>query len=311
MRIGIITDAHSNPWGQEAVLNYLRREGIDKEHTLDLGDIVGMFPGCLETVRVSIAEAGRGILGNHDAMLLQYFEDTPQREERIAALDYNRRDISSSSDQDKIMAYLQSLPTTMSWDGVTFVHNSPFHTNPYKETDMHHRFGESMRDPSDKKYDPKTSLLLKLAQHSDQLVIRGHSHSASYMGVPKDLTEATTGCLTKKPKPREGAVSSRGDIWTVPIDPDHNYVLVAASACGANTMFTPDGKLDYRPAGMIVEYDPGRQQGEITFFTVMEGYDHQKFVNSVLNDQRWQAPVFEEARKQIEHLQRGTLLGDH
>lgn len=90
IRIGIITDAHSNPWGQKAVLNYLRREGIEREDTFDLGDLVGMFPQCMETVKIARAESGHGILGNHDAMLLGYFKDDPERQERIAALNHNK-----------------------------------------------------------------------------------------------------------------------------------------------------------------------------------------------------------------------------
>lgn len=308
-RIGIITDAHSNPWGQEAVLKYLRNEGIEREDTLDLGDLVGMFPRCIDTVRTAKAESGYGILGNHDAMLLEYFEDNPMRQERITALRNNRADL--TSDSEGILAYLQSLPTTLSLRGISLVHNSLFHTNPYDESQMHVRFGLGMKNPNEKDYDPQKSLVSSVSKLSDQIIIRGHAHSASVYQVKRDLSESTSDGVRNLSKPREGAVSTRGDIWKVDLDPDFKYVLVSASACGANTLFTPDERLDYRPAGLIVEYDIHAQRGKATFFTVVDGYDHQKFIDSVIKDKRWEDEVFSEARRQIEHLQDGTLLGDH
>lgn len=309
MRIGIVTDAHSNPWGQEAVIRYLRSEGIGKENTFDLGDLVGMFPRFMDTVRNARAESGHGILGNHDAMLLRYFDDNPKREERIAALNHNRADM--REDPEGVAEYLRSLPTSMRMGGISFVHNSLFHTNSYSEAEMHARFEPYMKNPGEKDFDLKTSLIARISQLSDQIIIRGHAHEAFHYKVRRGLTEPVPNAATRSNKPREGSVSTKGDKWVVPLDPDFKYVLVSGSACGANTIFTPDNKLDYRPAGLIVDYDIATQSGEATFLTVVEGYDHQKFINSVTQDERWKSEVFAEARKQVEHLQAGTLLGDH
>lgn len=309
-RIGIITDCHSNPWGQEAVLDYLRKEGVDKENTFDLGDLVGMFPRCMETVKIAMGESRYGILGNHDAMLLNYFEDNSKRKERIAALKNNRADLVLAEDSEEILKYLKSLPTSRRVGGISFVHNSIFHTNPYDEKQMHIRFSHVMANPSEKGFDLQESIVSRVSQFCDQIIVRGHAHSAQVYQVKKDLTERISDGVRDLAKPRDGSVSTKGDIWEIDLDPDFKYVLVCASACGANTMFTQDEKLDYRPAGLIVEYDINSQNGKARFFTVVQGYDHQKFIDSVNNDKRWNDEVFEEAKRQIKHLQAGTLLGD-
>ena len=308
MGIGIVTDAHSNPWGQEAVIHFLRKEGIKREDTFDLGDLVGMFPRCADTVKIARAESAYGILGNHDAMLLRYFADNPLRTERIAALGYNSADL--SKDQEGVLEYLKSLPTSISRGGISFVHNSPFHTNPYDESQMHFRFDLGMKEISEEET-ARPSLASRVLHYSDQLIVRGHAHAASVYTVKRDLITPSPEGVKDATKPREGSVSARGDRWEIELDPDHKYVLVSASACGANTMFTPDSRLDYRPAGLIIEYDTRQQRGKATFFTVVERYDHQKFIDSVVGDVRWSQDVFAEAQRQIRHLQAGTLLGDH
>lgn len=195
--------------------------------------------------------------------------------------------------------------------GISFVHNSLFHTNPYDEAQMHARFGLGMKNSNEKGYDPKISLVPKVSQLSDQIIVRGHSHAASIYQVKRNLIQSVPDGVYEQNKPRGGAISTKGDKWEVNLDPDFKYVLVSASACGANTMFTPDNKLDYRPAGLIVEYDPCKQSGKATFFTVVEGYDHQKFIDSVNHNALWKQEVFTEAKRQIEHLRAGTLLGNY
>ena len=75
MEIGIVSDSHSNPWGQAAVIKHLRERGIGGENTYNLGDITGMFPEVIPTIEMAKAECQLTLIGNHDAVLIDYFED--------------------------------------------------------------------------------------------------------------------------------------------------------------------------------------------------------------------------------------------
>jgi putative phosphoesterase len=79
MLIGLISDAHGNPFGLDACIEALSHAGV--ERMLFLGDSVGYLPW-EEAVLARLHEVGAEcIRGNHDDMLLGRIAVPPDREE--------------------------------------------------------------------------------------------------------------------------------------------------------------------------------------------------------------------------------------
>ncbi|MCP3678298.1 MAG: metallophosphoesterase family protein [Deltaproteobacteria bacterium] len=70
--IGIISDAHGNPFGLQACIDKLRKKGIKKIYFL--GDAVGYLPLAGEVLEILKQEDVSSIMGNHDAMLCGQIE---------------------------------------------------------------------------------------------------------------------------------------------------------------------------------------------------------------------------------------------
>jgi predicted phosphodiesterase len=294
MRIGLITDSHANPWGPEVAIKYLRDRGIEKKDTHNLGDVTGMFPEVVAAIETVRGECETSILGNHDAVLLDYFEDVSKRWERIAALEQNRERLNSEGRED-LVEWLSSLQVDRIDGGVYFVHNSPFGSkDPCDRGYMLDRFGLLMKAPSDHKYNPQISKLQEVSQSLQQVIVRGHSHLPSVYRVRRGLNHVTNDIITSF------RLGKGEDSLTMDMDPDFVYVITVGSACGANTMFTRDEDLDYRPMGGIIEYDEGSGRGKITLFRTDEGYSVDKFIASVKANPLWSE--FTEAQRQVNHL---------
>lgn len=105
MKIGVISDVHSNVVALDAVLRVLEEEVSDT--ILCAGDLVGYYPFPDETVSKIRDVEAICILGNHDFGLIT---GTPKGFNRIAkrALDWNRRHISEEN-----RVYLEELPDTI------------------------------------------------------------------------------------------------------------------------------------------------------------------------------------------------------
>ena len=290
MRIGLITDTHSNPWGQEAVLKTLRAEGIPKKDTYDLGDNAGMFPEVIAAADLSIRECSLHLMGNHDAVLAGHFEDDPRRAERIGAIKENKKKIEDEGRLD-LIRWFGSLPINY----VYFTHNAVFGTrNPKDKEFMLARFGPTIVDPENQRYDSKITKLLEVSNFPQQVLVRGHAHTPSVHKIKRGLEKIVPGMVSER-------IMVKGEgLLEVMIDPEFTYIFTVGSACGANTMFTPDGQLDYRPSGAFIEYDLDSQTGKASLFRVNEGYDSKAFIRSVESNVAWEN--FEEAQKQINHL---------
>ncbi len=66
MKLGLVSDVHSNQEALRAVLDELDRRGAEK--IVCLGDIVGYGPEPDECVALVRERAAWSLLGNHDAM---------------------------------------------------------------------------------------------------------------------------------------------------------------------------------------------------------------------------------------------------
>ena len=281
-RIGIVTDAHSNPWGQDAVFDYLEREGVDRK--IHLGDMVGMFPNPREVIDRAREECGVILLGNHESIMLRDFEDdSRKRQERIMAAYINWFQVTQEQRD-----FLDSLPLEYVDNGVLYVHNSPFNPKERTERYMHDRF--QIANNNDK--------ILELSNSDTcSLVFKGHSHKGSVWKIKRGLREVKEEDVVETHLRRSTELS---DTLVTSIDSDFVYVFEVGSACGANTIFTKDEDLDYRPSGAFFDYDSRTQTGEVTLFRTEKNYNIEAFVKSVKSDSRWEK--FEEAQRQINYL---------
>lgn len=104
MRVGVISDIHSNAVALTAVLNHLEQK--DVETILCAGDVVGYYPMPNETIDILLQSKWnfQTILGNHDAAVIG---ETPSEFNIDAkrAIDWTRRELSREG-----RGYLNSLP---------------------------------------------------------------------------------------------------------------------------------------------------------------------------------------------------------
>jgi len=118
LKIGIISDIHSNLEALEVVLRRLEHEGAETVYCL--GDIVGYGANPNECVALIRQTCKACIVGNHDDALVgrtatHYFNSYAQ-----AALDWTKRVIT-----DENLEFLRSLPLTHAADSLFFVHATP------------------------------------------------------------------------------------------------------------------------------------------------------------------------------------------
>ncbi|MBS3072634.1 metallophosphoesterase family protein [Candidatus Pacearchaeota archaeon] len=300
MEIGIVSDSHSNPWGQASIIEYLREMGINKENTYNLGDITGMFPEVIPTIEMAKAECQLTLIGNHDAVLIDCFEDDSKRDERIKAIKLNRKELEEKSRYD-LIDWISSFSIDHLKRGVYLVHNSPFGAKDSKSKRyMLARISESLRDPSNPMYDQNNSNLISLSQYPRQVIVRGHAHAPSIQRVKRGLSNPEENMA-------EYISMEKGrTLLEIDIDPDFTYLVTVGSACGANTIFTKDIDLDYRPSGGIISYDQKREEGKITLFRTTKNYAFHKFIESVRNNHKWDN--LPEAQKQIGYLEREVFF---
>lgn len=118
MRVGIISDIHSNLEALEVMLKRLANENVERIYCL--GDLVGYGANpneCIERVRDVCPVC---VLGNHDAACtghtsLDYFNSYAR-----AAIEWTMRTLTEAN-----LEYLRSLPLTLSEDGLFLVHATP------------------------------------------------------------------------------------------------------------------------------------------------------------------------------------------
>jgi predicted phosphodiesterase len=118
MRIGILSDIHSNLEAFESVINYAESENVDEY--ICLGDIVGYGANpnrCVEIVRDLTSKI---VAGNHDYGVcgktdIYYFNDVARQ-----ALKWTRENISEEN-----LAFLRSLPLKLEDEQSIFVHSTP------------------------------------------------------------------------------------------------------------------------------------------------------------------------------------------
>ncbi len=164
MFFGAISDVHGNVWALEAVLNALSRRGV--KQVINLGDHLygplepvatfGLLRDCLDPC----------LSGNCDRLLLE-----TTRTSEAGTLARNRAEITEEQRQ-----WLGDMPSTLLWHGVRLCHGTPGHDDVYLLEDS---LGRDCND---------NELADRLGQHTESLVLCGHSH------IPK-VRQLRTGAL--------------------------------------------------------------------------------------------------------------------
>ena len=126
MKIGIVSDVHSNIEALEVALRWLDEQKVDE--TICLGDVVGYGPNpneCCELMRNYVSVA---LLGNHDAavvgaMSTEYYYDAAR-----VAIQWTRRQLTADH-----LEWLYQLPYThrMPDHGLSFFHSAPICPSGY------------------------------------------------------------------------------------------------------------------------------------------------------------------------------------
>ena len=127
MRLGIISDVHSNMPALSAILDFLRKEKADR--IIHAGDVVGYNPFPNEVIDAFITNPVLSISGNHDRGVIsgdiRFFNDAAAE-----AVLWTRRELKNDGRD-----YLSNLKTRerISVDGKTIavIHGSPFNDDEY------------------------------------------------------------------------------------------------------------------------------------------------------------------------------------
>jgi diadenosine tetraphosphatase ApaH/serine/threonine PP2A family protein phosphatase len=165
MRIGVISDIHSNLPALEAVLEDVEREAPDELWCL--GDIVGYGPHPNECVDLVRGRATLSLCGNHDLAVVGTIDSTDFTGDAGAAARWTIDQIGEPQAR-----WLRDLRPSAERDGFELYHGSP-------------------RDPVWDYVLSEQVALISLLETTAPLVLVGHSHVA--LGIGWDDAELTGG----------------------------------------------------------------------------------------------------------------------
>jgi diadenosine tetraphosphatase ApaH/serine/threonine PP2A family protein phosphatase len=118
VRLAIISDLHANLSATEAVFERIDSTGVDR--VICLGDVVGYGANPNEVCALVRERAAFTIVGNHDAAVSGRMDYTDYYEAARQALDWTADHL----DPDHL-AWLESLPYSVTEGRLCFVHGSP------------------------------------------------------------------------------------------------------------------------------------------------------------------------------------------
>lgn len=118
MKIGIISDIHSNLEALEAVLRSLETDRVDK--IVCLGDIVGYGASPKECCEIIMSICDVCILGNHDAAISDRMDYSYYFDAAHMVLDWTKTQLN-----DACKEYITKLPYSFELNGLMLCHGSP------------------------------------------------------------------------------------------------------------------------------------------------------------------------------------------
>ncbi len=138
MRYGIVSDIHSNLEAMTAVLDAMKKEGVE-EH-LFLGDVVGYHTNPNEVIElVASLDCWKTVLGNHDAACLDRTPLTSFSPPAAEAIHWTKARLTSAS-----LRFMERMRLTEEIGDTTLVHSSPFQSEEWhylsQEEDLERNF---------------------------------------------------------------------------------------------------------------------------------------------------------------------------
>jgi len=151
MRIGIISDIHSNLEALNAVLHFAASQRIDEY--VCLGDIVGYGANPNECIDIIKNLTNKIVAGNHDFGVCGFTSISNFNDVAKAAIEWTKKIIRKDN-----LEFLKSLPLRLEFKKTLFVHSTPSHPDQWN-------YIFNMHDA-----------LLEFDFFSNQVCFVGHSH---------------------------------------------------------------------------------------------------------------------------------------
>lgn len=124
MKIGIVSDTHSNLYALEEVLKHMDSVGVGiKVH---LGDIIGYGPKPNETLALTLENFNYIVMGNHDLAVIDPKESEYFNPQAKKAVEWTRSKLSENE-----IEVLANLRYGHLLNDILFVHGSPQADNPH------------------------------------------------------------------------------------------------------------------------------------------------------------------------------------
>jgi predicted phosphodiesterase len=124
MKIGIVSDTHSNYHALQSVLEHMNEIGVDKK--VHLGDVVGYGPKPSETLELTLEEFNYIVMGNHDLAVVYEEESLGFNPQARYAVDWTREKLSKHE-----IEVLKNLAYKHKVGDALFVHGSPSAGRPH------------------------------------------------------------------------------------------------------------------------------------------------------------------------------------
>jgi predicted phosphodiesterase len=124
MKIGIVSDTHSNLFALETVLGHMESEGVDLK--VHLGDIIGYGPKPNETLALTLENFNYIVMGNHDLAVIDPKESEYFNPQAKKAVEWTRNKLSEEE-----IDVLSNLKYGHLINDMLFVHGSPQANNPH------------------------------------------------------------------------------------------------------------------------------------------------------------------------------------
>lgn len=118
MKLAIISDIHGNLEALQAVLDFLKKEGIDE--IVCLGDIVGYGANPNECIDLIKKVTDKVIAGNHDWGAVGLTDTSFFNQIAKTAIDWTKENLTPASKD-----FIISLPLTLTKNDLYFVHGTP------------------------------------------------------------------------------------------------------------------------------------------------------------------------------------------
>lgn len=125
MKVGIVSDTHSNLYALESVLEHMNSVGVDLK--VHLGDLVGYGPSPNQTLALTLENFNYIVMGNHDLAVVYPTEAEFFNSQAKKAVNWTRDKL--SKDEIEVLANLRFGHKI---NNMLFVHGSPQDNNPHE-----------------------------------------------------------------------------------------------------------------------------------------------------------------------------------